>query len=68
MPYKSDLLLLAVKTFLLPKLSVPVELYEANTVHNRVRADDSFKDRLDEISVVVTGADIFSMLDAQPDD
>lgn len=65
MPFMKDLLKSVVETFLLPQLGVPVELYDANTANNRVRADDSFQPLFDPISIVVTGEDIFKMLDEQ---
>lgn len=65
MPNPKMLLRLAVETFLLPKLGEHIELYDANTSHNRVRIDDAFKNTFESIEITITGEDIFNMLDSQ---
>ncbi|MCY9870458.1 hypothetical protein [Vibrio barjaei] len=64
LPDKSRLLKLAVEQLLLPHIPKPLELYDANTSHNRVRAEDIWKDKIKPLKVIVTGKQIFELLNS----
>lgn len=63
LPEPDVLLKLVVINFLLPALSCDITLYEANTSHNRVRAEEGFKTYVKPITIKVTGQQIFEMLE-----
>lgn len=63
MPDPKALLKMVVETFLLPEIPCQVDIYEANTTHNRVRAEDGFKELFEAVEVTITGKQIFQMLD-----
>ncbi|USD59093.1 hypothetical protein J4N45_11175 [Vibrio sp. SCSIO 43140] len=62
LPDSKQLLKIAVKQFLLPQIPLPVSLYDANTTHNRVRAEDELKNQFESVEVTITGKQIFEML------
>ena len=61
LPDPRTLLKVIVEKYLLPKIDADIEIYDANTTHNRVRADDKFKNVFSPVSVTVTASDIFNL-------
>lgn len=63
MPNQQEILKIVVEQLLLPKLECKVELYEANTSHNRVRLDDRYQGQFKRVEITVTGKQVFDLLD-----
>ncbi|CDT76635.1 hypothetical protein [Vibrio crassostreae] len=62
LPDSKEVLKIVVEQFLLPQIPHPVALYDANTSHNRVRADNELQNQFEPIEITVNGEQIFEML------
>ncbi|WP_390241089.1 hypothetical protein [Vibrio sp. R78045] len=63
MPAQQDILRLVVEKFLIPAIGVHIELYDANTSHNRVRALDDYKTVFERVAITVTAKQVLHALD-----
>ncbi|MDA0152270.1 hypothetical protein OH460_08150 [Vibrio sp. Makdt] len=63
MPSQQEILKVVVEKFLLPKIGTHIELYDANTSHNRVRASYDYKGSFDHVEITITAKQIFDALD-----